>query len=174
MHTRRFVVSTALFAALALAGCGSSGTKNGATVGFSQGQTAPAFALTDINGQPVSLAEYKGKVVMVNFWATWCGPCRAELPDLVKLHDAYKDKGFVLLGVSADEEGPSLVKAFAEKNGLTYSIPMADQASLANYGVRAFPTTFVIDANGVIQKSWVGAQDYATFEAAVKPLLPAS
>ena len=159
--------------AVLVGGCKGTGGSS-AGEGFSPGQTAPAFSLTDVDGKKVSLADYKGKVVLVNFWATWCGPCRMELPDLVKLHDAYKGQGLTLLGLSADEEGPAMVKQFAQANGLTYTIPMADRDVQARYGVRAYPTTFIIDQRGVIRESFVGIRDYATFEAAVKPLLSAS
>ncbi len=143
----------------------------GSSTGFNTGQAAPDFALTDVDGQPVRLADYRGKVVVVDFWATWCGPCRMELPDLKSLYSTYKPQGFEILGLSVDEDPPAVVKKFAQTNGIPYRIVMADQDTQGRYGVRAYPTTLVIDRNGVIRARYIGITPREEFEQAIKPLL---
>jgi peroxiredoxin len=152
----------------------ASGAQSVPSPGPEVGGRAPNFALADVEGRPVHLADYKGKVVMVNFWATWCGPCRAELPDIVTLYDTYRARGLEVLGLSADEDGPQMVKDFAQRNGLPYTIVMADDATQLAYGIDAYPTTFVIDRDGVVRGRYVGAQSLQVLEAAVKPLLSSS
>ena len=119
----------------------------------------PAFTVTDIDGKTVSLADLKGKVLLVNFWATWCPPCRAEIPDLVKLQDKYRDK-LVVLGISEDEVEPAQVKAFATQQKMNYPIVMANAELRQIFkGVAALPTTFVLDTEGTIQMRHVGMLD---------------
>ena len=119
----------------------------------------PAFTVRDIDGKTISLADLKGKVVLVNFWATWCPPCRAEIPDLVKLQDKYRDK-LVVLGISEDEVDPAQVKAFATEQKMNYPIVMATTELRQIFkGVAALPTTFVLDTEGKIQMRHVGMLD---------------
>lgn len=134
---------------------------------------APAFSLTPASGgAPVTLASFKGKVVVLDFWATWCPPCREEIPGFIKLYNDYKAKGVVVVGVSVDRGGAGLVKEFMAKNGINYPSLMADAAVQQAYGgIRSIPTTFVIDRNGNIQKKFVGGHDMSEFEAVIKPLL---
>ena len=119
----------------------------------------PAFTVRDIDGKTISLADLKGKVVLVNFWATWCPPCRAEIPDLVKLQDKYRDK-LVVLGISEDEVAPAQVKAFATEQKMNYPVVMATTELRQIFkGVSALPTTFVLDTEGKIQMRHVGMLD---------------
>lgn len=119
----------------------------------------PAFTVRDIDGKTISLADLKGKVVLVNFWATWCPPCRAEIPDLVKLQDKYRDK-LVIVGISEDEVDPAQVKAFATEQKMNYPIVMATTELRQIFkGVAALPTTFVLDTDGKIQMRHVGMLD---------------
>jgi len=119
----------------------------------------PAFTVRDIDGKTISLADLKGKVVLVNFWATWCPPCRAEIPDLVKLQDKYRDK-LIVLGISEDEVEPAQVKAFATEQKMNYPIVMATAELRQIFrGVAALPTTFVLDTEGKIQMRHVGMLD---------------
>lgn len=142
-----------------------------------------AFAQTDVgdpaklkmvrlDGKPVSMAELKGKVVMVNFWATWCGVCRAEMPDWQKLYNTYHDKGFELLAVSIDEDEAELRKA-AKERGFTF--PMAwrfDDKSDDNFGdIVATPTLFVVDKTGKVAWTKRGRLTYAQMEQVIQPLL---
>jgi len=114
------------------------------------------FTLTDLNGRTVSSADLRGKVVFVNFWATWCPPCRAESPDLIKLQDKYRDK-LVVLGISEDEIPPEEVKAFVSEQKMNYLVAMTTPAlSKIFRGVSALPTTFMIDRDGKLQQRHVG------------------
>ncbi|HUR33321.1 MAG TPA: TlpA disulfide reductase family protein [Vicinamibacterales bacterium] len=117
----------------------------------------PAFTVTDLDGKTIAFADLRGKVVLVNYWATWCPPCRAEIPDLVKLQEKYRDK-LVVIGVSEDEDAsPQEVKAFGVEQKMNYPIVMATpELSKIFKGVTALPTTFVIDPEGKIRQRHVG------------------
>ena len=144
-------------------------------VGLSQGMAhkrAPNFTLKAADGSTVELAKLKGKVVVVNFWATWCPPCRAEIPDFVELSKAYKSKGVEFIGIALDEEGWSAVQPFIQKNKITYPIVLPDQRVAANFGgIEAIPTTFVIDKSGTIAEEHVGGISRASLEKVLQRLL---
>jgi thiol-disulfide isomerase/thioredoxin len=124
----------------------------------------PAFTVTDLDGKSISTADLKGKVVLVNYWATWCPPCRAEIPDLVKLQDKYRDQ-LLVIGVSEDEIAPEQVKAFAAEQKVNYPIVMSTpELSKIFKGVSALPTTFVMDREGRVQMRHVGMLNPATTE----------
>jgi thiol-disulfide isomerase/thioredoxin len=130
----------------------------------------PAFTLTDLEGKTTSSADLKGKVVLVNFWATWCGPCRAEIPDLVELQDKYRDH-LVIVGVSEDEGGVDPVKRFAAEQKMNYPIVMSNAEIRKVFpGVMALPTTFVIDRDGKMVQKHVGLLMKAPTEAATRVL----
>ena len=133
---------------------------------------APAWTLPDLNGKPVHLADYKGKVVILDFWATWCPPCRAEIPGFIDLQKKYGAKGLVVIGASVDQDGPPVVSAFVTQNHMNYQIVMANEDVTKAYGgIEGIPTTFVIDPSGQIVKSYVGATEESEFETRIKPLL---
>ncbi len=133
---------------------------------------APNFVLNDGNGKPVQLSDYRGKVVMLDFWATWCGPCREEIPGYVKLYGKYKDKGLVVLGVSLDSGGWGVVKPFMKEFKIDYPVVIANQQVIANYGgIPAIPTTFIIDQEGNIVDKVVGYREESYFENQIKQLL---
>jgi len=133
---------------------------------------APNWQLRDINGEPISLADFKGKVVILDFWATWCPPCRKEIPGLVTLQRKYQDKGLVIIGVSLDQQGPSVVKPFMRELGMNYRVVMGDEKIVSDYGgIEAIPTTFIIDRQGKVVTVHQGFTDNATFEAEIRPLL---
>ena len=137
------------------------------------GKPAPAFTLQDLNGKNVSLADFRGKVVILDFWATWCPPCVQEIPHFIELYEQYKDKGFAMLGISLDQAGISVVKSFEQKYKINYPIMMTDgQVHNAYGGITSIPTTFIIDSAGNIRKKYVGYNDKAVFEADIKSLLP--
>ena len=125
----------------------------------------PGFTVTDLEGKTVSFADLRGKVVLVNFWATWCPPCRAEIPDLVALQEKYRDK-LVVLGISEDEDAtPAQVKAFGVEQKMNYPIIMkTPELGKIFKGVSALPTTFVIDPEGKIRQRHVGMLHAQTTE----------
>ncbi len=127
-------------------------------------QEAPDFTLTDMDGNQVSLSDFKGKVILLDFWATWCGPCRMEIPSFIELQDKY-ESDVVILGVSLDQSGPSVVVPFAEKMGINYPIVYGNGNVVQAYGgVPGIPTTFVIDKDFNIQRKYVGYTDHKVFE----------
>jgi peroxiredoxin len=134
--------------------------------GLKIGTPAPPFTLPVHGGGSVDLASLKGHVVVVNFWATWCPPCVAEMPSLDRLHRALSRDGLVVLGVSVDEDEPALA-AFIEKGGLTLKVLRDPGATVAAgpYRTTGYPETFVIDAAGVIRETYVGPADWDTPEA---------
>ena len=137
-----------------------------------QSRVAPDWQLKDLEGKSVKLSDFKGKVVILNFWATWCPPCRREIPDFVALQKQYADKGLVIIGVSLDEGGAAVVKSFVNKMGINYPVVMGDQKTIAAYGgIQVVPTTFIIDKTGKVAAQHEGGAGRATFEAEFKPLL---
>ena len=130
----------------------------------------PAFTITDIEGKTSSSTEWRGKVVLVNFWATWCGPCRVEIPDLVALQEKYKDQ-LVVLGISEDEGDVPLVKKFAAEHKINYRLVMATPELRSVFPeVMALPTTFMLDRDGRIQQKTVGLLNARATEASTRHL----
>lgn len=133
---------------------------------------ASDFSLTTLSGEPISLESYSGKVLIIDFWATWCPPCVKEIPHFVELYEQYNDKGVEILGVSVDRGGPSVVQKFAEKNAVKYPIAMANMEIVDAYeAYGGIPTTFIIDRNGNITEKIVGYRDKQYFEERIKKLL---
>lgn len=128
------------------------------------GTLAPDFQLMSLEGKPVKLSDFRGRPVLLNFWATWCGPCKAEMPLLSKTHEELKDEGLVILAVDV-QESPSVVQRYAEQNKLPFLIVLDQTGVVAeHYRVRAYPTTFFIDANGVIQSWQIGTLSKTTLD----------
>lgn len=135
-------------------------------------RVAPGWELKNLEGKPVKLSDFKGRVVVLNFWATWCPPCRREIPDLVSLQQQYSPRGLVVVGIAMDQGGAAIVKPFVKKMGINYPVVMGDQKTAAAYGgIEVVPTTFIIDKTGRIAAVRQGGADRATFEAEIKPLL---
>lgn len=133
---------------------------------------APAWKLTDIEGKTVTSDQFKGKVLVVDFWATWCGPCRQEIPGYIDLVKKYGKDGLVIVGVSMDQAGVEVVKAFAKKNAMNYPIVMGDDDVVAAFGgMEAIPTTFLIDRSGKIRDRKLGAEPTAEYEKKIVSLL---
>lgn len=122
------------------------------------GNKAPQFTLKDTEGKNVSLASFKGKIVLLDFWATWCGPCKDSTPVIAKLHRAYAGRGVVILGISMDEgEGAvDRVKEYAQQYGIPYRLLMDDGNVSKAYRIRTIPATFLLDADHVIEESYPG------------------
>lgn len=115
------------------------------------------FTLNDLDENPVKLSDFRGKKVLLNFWATWCPPCRAEMPDIEKLYKEYGDKDLVILAVNIGEDRKT-VKDFVEQNGYSFKILLDTKSEVANkYVVNAIPTSYFIDADGSISNHYIGA-----------------
>ena len=122
-------------------------------------RAAPDFALKDANGNTLRLSDYKGKVVILDFWATWCGPCKVEIPWFIQFEQQYKDKGFAVLGISMDEDGWSAVKPFIEEHKMNYRVALGnDQVSELYGGLDSLPTTLLVDRTGRIAKVHIGLE----------------
>ncbi len=121
---------------------------------------APDFPFPDPQGKPVSLSSFKGRPVLLDFWATWCGPCQDELPDLKSLQQKYKDKGFTILGVSMDAGEAGVVDAYVRNHQVPYPILMSGGDLPAGYPVPGLPTAFLIDGKGLIVRKYLGPQAY--------------
>ena len=161
-----------LLAALFTAGLCSPAGLMAQEPGAMLNQVAPAWTLKNLEGQDVSFAQFKGKVVVIDFWATWCGPCRMEIPGYIELQKKYGKDGLVIIGISTDQNGPSPVKEFARKNGMNYLIVLADDRIADAFGgIEGIPTTFLINREGRIVHQKVGAWDHAAYEAVVKKAL---
>jgi len=136
-----------------------------------EGRAKFDFVLKNEHNVPVKLSDYKGKVVLVNFWATWCGPCKQEIPDFVKIYDQYKDKGFVILGVSVDDS-PEQLQAFMREYGMNYPVlqmtPEFEDAFGPFYG---YPTSFLVARDGTICLKHLGPLSHAQAEQEIKSLL---
>lgn len=137
-------------------------------------RAAPDFQLKTLDGQVLQLSSLKGKVVLLDFWATWCPPCRAEIPHFNALYAAYKERGLEIVGVSLDEGGDGPVRAFVQQNGMAYAVGMGDSRLTQAYGgIQGIPTTFLIDREGKIARKYVGYQDKEVFEKEIRRLLAA-
>jgi thiol-disulfide isomerase/thioredoxin len=140
--------------------------------GAMTGQAAPALVVKDLAGNDVSLASLKGKVVVVDFWATWCGPCRMEIPGYIEMQKKYGKDGLVIVGVSLDQKGPKHVKKFVEENGMNYTVAMGDHSAVEAFGgFNSIPTTFLINREGRIVHQKSGAMESAAYEELVKKAL---
>jgi len=133
---------------------------------------APDFALKDADGRTVRLSDYRNKVVLLNFWATWCGPCKIEIPWFKELEQDYKDRGFAVLGVSMDEDGWDAVKPFVKDLGVNYRILLGTDIVAQMYGgVNALPTSFLIDQQGRIASVHLGLVSKSDYENDIQALL---
>jgi peroxiredoxin len=133
---------------------------------------APAWTLTDLNGKTVRLSDFKGKVVVLDFWATWCPPCREEIPNFIKIQKEWKNKGVTMVGLSMDTTTPADVAAFVKENGMNYPIVMANDKTAEAYGADSgIPFTFVIDRKGQIVARHQGITAKAVFEHDIRKAL---
>jgi cytochrome c biogenesis protein CcmG/thiol:disulfide interchange protein DsbE len=164
----------AVAAVLGLVACSPAPPAKQLVKDVSQRKNAPDFALKDANGKLVHLADYKGKVVLLDFWATWCGPCGIEIPWFMEFERKYKDRGFEVLGVSMDDDGWKAITPFVAAKKINYRVVLGDDKTGDQYGgLEALPTTFVIDRDGRIAAVHVGLAGKKDFENAIENLLEA-
>jgi thiol-disulfide isomerase/thioredoxin len=156
---KRFVVLSIIAIAL-LTGCTDRGVQSDTM--------AADFSLKDMSGKTVKLSDYKGKVVLLEFWATWCPPCRASVPGLEKLHKAYRDKGLVLLAVSMDEGGEDEVRSYIKESGITYTVLKGTEDIAIKYQVRSIPMMLVLNKEGKISKRYLGMGSDEDLEKDIK------
>ncbi|GBL39319.1 thiol-disulfide oxidoreductase ResA [Nitrospirota bacterium] len=167
---KRAIAGTVFSLMVALAGMGSPTGFDLLPVAERQvvrlGEPAPNFQLRDLNGRQVVLSELRGKVVLLNFWATWCGPCRVEMPAMEKLYRAFSRNDFEILAVSTDAQGVSVTRPFQQENRLTFPILHdADYRVGLTYGARSLPMTFMVDRQGIVRHQVFGARDWGATEA---------
>ena len=165
---KRFLIFPAVLMLLIVAGllsCRQSSAVGGSSM-------APDFTLNDLDGKPFRMSDTKGSVVILDFWATWCPPCRMEIPHFEALYKQYKAKGLEIVGVALDRGGIKVIKPFIKDAGVTYPIVIGNQAVANAYGgIRGIPTTFIIDREGRIVEKAVGYRNKEFFESRVKELL---
>lgn len=131
------------------------------SVGIQKWEIAPNFELTTLDGETVSLHDYRGKKVFINFWATWCPPCRAEMPDMEKLYKSREDIEILAVNLTSSEQNEEVVGEFVEDFGLTFPILMDRNADVSTmFQVSAYPTSYMIDSEGRIQSVVIGAMNY--------------
>lgn len=142
-------------------------------VGLENGNLAPDFELKDLEGNTVKLSDYRGKTVLLNFWASWCPPCRAEMPYMEKLYKKYKKDNFEVVAVNMTntEKSREDAEKFVEELGLTFTIPLDEQGVVgADYEVLAYPTSYFIDSDGVIRYKVLGALSEESMEKEIRKL----
>ena len=147
-----------------------SGTESDDLAPVMRGKQAPAFALTSLDGKKVSLADYKGRPVLVNFWATWCGPCKVEMPWFEEFRKQYAAQGFEVLGLADDvDAGKDMIAKVASKAGVSYPILLTDgKVQKAYGGLDVLPMSFYVDRNGVIVEQTAGLGSKEQIEANIK------
>lgn len=168
---RKFLLLTALCATLFSSGCGK--TPQTETV-HQSAEAVFATTLPDVNGKMQPLTQWQGKVMVLNFWATWCPPCRAEIPDFVKMQEKYRDRGLIFVGVALDEA--QNVRSFASETDINYPLLLGDDAAASlsakiGNSMGGIPFTAIIDRQGTIVATRTGGMDAEELEALVKPLL---
>lgn len=141
-------------------------------VGNGDPKAAPEFALKDGEGRVVKLSDYRGKVVLLNFWATWCGPCKVEVPWFIEFEKKYKGRGFAVLAVSMDDDGWAGIKAFMAEEKVNYRVLLYTEQVSAQYGgIESLPTTFIIDPQGRIAATHEGLVSKHEYEKDIEALL---
>ncbi|MGD1093360.1 MAG: TlpA disulfide reductase family protein [Bryobacteraceae bacterium] len=166
-------ITVTMLAAALFTGCSYSPTSVKAAVKpEKERKLAPNFALKNATGQTVKLSDYRGKVVVLNFWATWCGPCKVEIPWFVDFQQTYKDKNFTVLGVSMDDDGWKAVTPYLAEHKLNYPVVIGSEEVSQQYGgIEALPTTFVIDQEGRIASIHQGLISKSEYENEIRNLL---
>jgi len=162
--TKRLLLVLVL--AVIIAGCSKSDSGEGLSKG------APDFTLPAVDGSMVSMSDFSGKVILVDFWATWCPPCQEMIPILTKLHKKYADKGLIILGVSMDNEGLAMLGTFVHENMIPYKVVMGDKRTGNAFGgVSSIPTLYMVDREGRLVRKLTGYHSFGQLEDQVKKYL---
>jgi len=158
---KSYLLVLLLASGLLLSACSKTDNKPSVEASAQIGQIAPDFTLKDVSGRDTPLSAYKGKVVLLEFWATWCPPCKASIPDLIALQKKYHDRGFTVLGVSMDTDSDVAAKVsrFSSSHGITYPVLIADDDVPKTYHVMSIPVSFLLARDGTIMESYVGYAD---------------
>lgn len=136
------------------------------------GLQAPSFSVTTLEDKPISMEKLRGKVVLVNFWTTWCGPCRSEMPGFEQVYQDMRDRDFVILGLSTDKEGRGVVQHFVTEQGITFPVAMATEEIIQDFGnIQTLPTSFLIDRAGRIRHTVTGRFASTALRLAAERLL---
>jgi thiol-disulfide isomerase/thioredoxin len=180
-HGSRLALLVSACLMLALTACqGSADTQAGSSSNASRSANrsqapknlAPDFTLTDLDGNTVRLSDYRGRVVMVDFWATWCGPCRRTIPDLISLYRTYNADGFDVLGIALERRGRDPLVQYVEAAGIPYPVMMGNAELVGRYGgFRSIPMAFLIGKDGTVRDRFRGVQPKNLIEKAILELL---
>ena len=167
----RIFLAATIFVA-AVCGAAAKAPQGGNVIRFVRNpDAAPDFQLTGLDGKPLSLESARGKVVLLNFWATWCGPCRAEIPDLIALQERYAGK-LQIIGLMVDEDDAGVVKQVVARTGINYPVAMTSPETRIKYGgITALPTSFVLDTQGRVVQKHEGLRNPALYEMEIRALL---
>ena len=167
---RNFTACALALSAMLVLGCSS--TRAASVKPTKDRKPAPDFVLKDSMGKTVKLSDYKGKVVLLNFWATWCGPCKIEIPWFVEFEQKHKDQGFAVLGVSMDEEGLEVVGPYLQETKVNYRVLLGTDSVAQLYGgVDSLPTTFLLDRDGRVAAVHVGLVSKSSYQNDINQLL---
>lgn len=141
-------------------------------IGIKKGNQAPDFELSNLNEKPLKLSDFRGKKVILNFWATWCPPCRVEMPQMKKFYKDYnKDVVLLAINLTETEKNQNDVRAFVEDSGLTFPVVMDIEGDVSNtYKIIAYPTSYIIDSQGIIQEVFQGAINYDMMKKAISKI----
>jgi peroxiredoxin len=142
-----------------------------ALIPVEQRKDAPDFTLNDTQGRPVTLSGYKGKVVLLDFWATWCPACQSEIPWYVEFAKKYQDQGLVVIGVSMDKDGLKVVQPYMQQKQMDYTVVLGDDNLVPPFGLKTIPVTMLIDRDGKIAVAHAGVVDKDNFEGHIQELL---
>ncbi len=169
---RNVILSAALASAVLSVYLVSPSHRTVGTKAVTGRSVAPDFTLNDSKGQPVRLADYRGKVVLLNFWATWCGPCKVEIPWFMEFEKSYRDRGFAVLGVSMDDDGWQAVKPYLAALKVNYRIALGnDRVSELYGGIDSLPTTVLIDREGRIASVHLGLVSKSEYATEIQQML---
>ncbi len=172
MRKKSFVIALTVVVMMVIATILAVGGFRGAQLVYADLESAPKVNLKDVDGNSFQLSDYKGKVVIVNFWAVWCPPCKLEIPSLIDLYRKYAEKGLMVVGIALDSGKDDDIRNKAKEFGITYPVINGDHNVRRDFGgIRAVPTTLVINQEGKIYKTYLGYREKAVIEEDVQALI---